>query len=89
MISVFQRAASQFLGFLLARFNTFNLFSKAVIMSSSNIFCNSVESFLIFSPKTKAILVSNSFLLLKENLWYNYYPPVSMGKIDLTSLTSL
>ena len=32
--------------------------------SSSNIFCNSIESPLMFSLKTLAILVSNSFLFL-------------------------
>ncbi len=60
---------------MLARFNTFNLISKAVTMSSSKNFCNSVDNFLIFSPKTDAIFASNSFLPLIVVSCFKLHPP--------------
>jgi hypothetical protein len=58
------------------RFNTFNLFSNAVTMSSINICCNSVESSLISFPKTAAILASSSQRSFISTVSFKEFPPV-------------
>ena len=49
--------------------------------SSTNIFCNSVESPLMFSLKTLDILAFNSFLCLKVMFCFKDFPPIVMQRI--------